>query len=78
MVSETLWAGIETGFILSLPGVVGGLAKQGMVARRTRVELVDSASKKEFYKCPKCGVEYESNPEFCTNCGRRLRRTIED
>jgi hypothetical protein len=73
VVLEKLWFGVVNGLAIGLVGAFGGFLRQKIITRRLAIELVDSAAKR-FYKCPKCGTEYGSNPEFCSNCGHRLRR----
>jgi uncharacterized membrane protein YeaQ/YmgE (transglycosylase-associated protein family) len=73
VVLEKLWLGVVNGLAIGVVGAFGGFLRQKMITKRLAVELVDSAAKR-FYKCPKCGTEYGSNPEFCSNCGHRVRR----
>jgi hypothetical protein len=75
IVLEKLWLGVVNGLLLGLAGALGGLMKQKIINKTPKVESVELAAKEKFYKCPKCGAQYESNPEYCSNCGRRLRRT---
>jgi hypothetical protein len=74
---ENLRSGFLMGLILGSAGALGGLAKQKIISARINRKVADIASEKSFYKCPKCGTIYESNPEFCSNCGHRLRRNTQ-
>ena len=73
VLSDKLSSGILTGLILGLAGAFGGFTKQKILSAKLG-HGSDSATESSFYKCPKCGATYGSNPEFCSNCGSRLRR----
>jgi hypothetical protein len=77
IVLQKIWQGCVNGLIIGVPGSFGGsIGAIGGAVRKRRVAK-ELATKKGLYRCPKCGVEFESNPEFCSNCGKRIRRTAE-
>jgi hypothetical protein len=75
VLSDKLWSGFMVGLTLGIVGAFGGLTKQKILSAKLGPIATDSYREKSFYKCPKCGTAYGSNPEFCSNCGRKLRRS---
>jgi uncharacterized protein (UPF0212 family) len=72
VILERLWLGIVSGSVIGLPGALGGGIRQRMVMKEPGIDQAGLAAGKS--KCPKCGTVFESDPEICSNCGRRLRR----
>lgn len=72
MILEKLLVGIVNGLAIGLVGALGGSIAGKLVSRRVRVNLTSSETKRKFYKCPRCGVEFESNPKICSNCGKKI------
>ena len=74
IVLQRVWQGSVNGLIIGAPGAFGGSlgAIGGFLEKR---RIARQLATKRPYKCPKCGVEFESNPEICSNCGKRIRRS---
>lgn len=73
--SDRIWFGFLNGLVFGLVAALGGLMRQKMLSMKVGIELGVSHDEKIFYKCHKCGASFDSNPEFCSNCGRKLRRS---
>jgi hypothetical protein len=73
LIMEKLWVGIINGLAVGLAGALGGSITGKIISGRLWVNLASSETKKKFYKCPRCGVEFESNPKICSNCGKKIR-----
>lgn len=72
-VLQILWVGIVNGLAIGLAGAAGGGITGRLISRRLHMSLTSAEAKKEIRRCPKCGTEFESNPKFCSNCGRKIR-----
>nr|MDO8135394.1 hypothetical protein [Candidatus Njordarchaeum guaymaensis] len=73
LVLQRIWQGSVNGLIIGAPGAFGGsLGSIGGLIKKRRI--TKQPATKRPYRCPECGVEFESNPEFCSNCGKRIRR----
>jgi len=77
IVLQRIWQGSVNGLIIGMSSSFGGSVGAIGVLIKKRRAAKQLAIRKKLYKCPKCGVEFESNPEFCSNCGKRIRRTID-
>jgi hypothetical protein len=73
LVLEKLWLGIVNGLAVGLVGALGGSITGKLISRRLQVDLASSETRKEFHKCPRCGIEFESNPKICSNCGEKIK-----
>jgi hypothetical protein len=73
LVLEKLWVGIINGLAVGLVSALGGSITGKIISRRIRTNLTSSETEKKFYKCPRCGVEFESNPKICSNCGKKIK-----
>jgi len=73
LILQRIWQGSVNGLIIGALGAFGGsLGSIGGLVRKRRI--TKQLATKKPYRCPKCRVEFESNPEFCSNCGKRIRR----
>lgn len=71
---QTLWLGAINGLSIGLPGAAGGAIVGKLVSRRLQAGITSAEAEKRFHRCPKCGAELESNPKFCSNCGKKIKR----
>jgi hypothetical protein len=68
-----LWVGIVNGLAIGLAGAAGGGITGRLISRRLHMGLASDEARREIRRCPKCGTEFESNPKFCSNCGRKIK-----
>jgi prepilin signal peptidase PulO-like enzyme (type II secretory pathway) len=69
----TLLAGAINGLAIGLAAAAGGAIVGRVISHRLQASLTSAEAKKNFYRCPRCGAEFESNPEFCSNCGEKIK-----
>jgi hypothetical protein len=73
LILQQIWQGSVNGLIIGVPGAFGG--SLGDITRSIKRRRISKRLlTKKLQKCPKCGIELESNPEFCSNCGKRIRK----
>jgi hypothetical protein len=73
IVLQTLWEGAVSGLGIGLGGAAGGAIVGKLISHRLRASVTSLEAEKSFYRCPRCGAEFESNPTFCSNCGKKLK-----
>jgi len=66
-------------FIVSL-SIVLALTLKAIIKPRTEVQYknLQIIASKCKSKCPKCGTEFKSIPQFCYNCNTKLTMNMED
>jgi hypothetical protein len=73
LILQEIWQGSVNGLIIGVPGAFGGsIGDIARIAKRRRISK--QLLTKKLQRCPKCGIELESNPEFCSNCGKKIRK----
>jgi hypothetical protein len=73
LILQEIWQGSVNGLIIGVPGAFGGSIRD--IARNIKRKRISKrVLTKKLQKCPKCGIELESNPEFCSNCGKKIRK----
>jgi len=73
IVLQTLWEGAISGLATSLGSVAGGAIVGKLISHRLRASIPSIEAERTFYRCPRCGTEFESNPKFCSNCGKKIK-----
>jgi hypothetical protein len=73
IILQTLWVGAINGLVIGLAGAAGGAITGGIISYRLQAGVTSAETKKNFYRCPKCGAEFNSNPKICSNCGEKIK-----
>jgi hypothetical protein len=73
VILQTLWVGAINGLAIGLAGAAGGAIVGKIVSHRLQARLASTEAKKNFYRCPRCGAEFDSNPKICSNCGKKIK-----
>jgi rubrerythrin len=64
---------VINGLAIGLSGAAGGAITGKLISRHLEADLSTVVAEKKFYRCPRCGTEFESNPKICSNCGKKIK-----
>jgi hypothetical protein len=76
LVLQKIWQGSLNGLIIGASGGLGG-SLATIEGRMKKKRITKQLETETLHRCPKCGIELESNPVYCANCGNRIRRLTE-